>query len=664
MKKFLPVLSSALQGGLRGGLLIFALLATTTLWAYNFQSGDLYYNITSNDETYTVEVTYQEESAYNYIMLASAIIPETVIYNDITYSVTGIGKAAFKDCFSLVVVTLPKSIVSIHEEAFYKCTSLSSITMENGIINIEKSAFRYCKSLTSITIPSSMTKIGREVFRNCSSLKSIIWNAKDYVDAVYASPFSDIASQITSFTFGDNIECIPAFLCDGMQKLTSITIPNTVVTMGDCVFRGCSSLNTVTIGNAVKNIGNRAFYTCKSLTSIVIPNSVITIEDGAFWGCTALSSAVVGNSVERIGEYAFNGCSSLSSIIISNSVKEIGARAFYNCYLLDSICLGNSIETIAVEAFCDCSSLSSIIISNSVKTIGSRAFYNCTSLDSIDIPNSVTAIGGGAFEETGIYKNESNWENDVLYIGDCLIEAKSSISDRYTVKNGTRLIAGGAFNFSDSLSSIIIPNSVTCIGGGAFYNCTSLDSIDIPNSVTRIGGGAFEATGIYKNKSNWEDNVLYISNCLIEANTIKSNTYSIKENTRVIADNAFNINGYITSITIPKSVTHIGYNAFYQCHILDTIYSYATTPPIVDTYLCNTDLYELLSLFVPCSTIANYQADVVWGQVANIYCLDSETTSLEEHFNEEIQNRQKLFRDGQLIILRDGKTYNVMGQEL
>lgn len=463
-----------------------------------------------------------------------------------------------------------------------------------------------------------MTKIGREVFRNCSSLKSIIWNAKDYVDAVYASPFSDIASQITSFTFGDNIECIPAFLCDGMQKLTSITIPNTVVTMGDCVFRGCSSLNTVTIGNAVKNIGNRAFYTCKSLTSIVIPNSVITIEDGAFWGCTALSSAVVGNSVERIGEYAFNGCSSLSSIIISNSVKEIG----------------------------------------------SRAFYNCTSLDSIDIPNSVTAIGGGAFEETGIYKNESNWENDVLYIGDCLIEAKSSISDRYTIKNGTRLIAGGAFNFSDSLSSIIIPNSVTCIGGGAFYNCTSLDSIDIPNSVIRIGGGAFEATGIYKNKSNWEDNVLYISNCLIEANTIESNTYSIKENTRVIADNAFNINGYITSITIPKSVTHIGCNAFYQCHILDTIYSYATTPPIVDTYLCNTDLYELLSLFVPCSTIANYQADVVWGQVANIYCLSSETTYLKELPNEEMQNTNKLLRDNQLLILRDGVEYTIMGQKL
>ena len=545
MRKLLSVLSFTLQGGVRWGLLFVALLTTTCLWAYDFQSGDLYYNITSDT---TVEVTCQEESAYNYIMLASAIIPETVIYNDITYSVTSIGKAAFKDCFSLVVVTLPKSIVSIHEEAFYKCTSLSSITMENGIINIEKSAFRYCKSLTSITIPSSMTKIGREVFRNCSSLRSIIWNAKYYVDAVYASPFRDIASQITSFTFGDDIEYIPAFLCDGMQKLTSITIPNTVVTMGDCVFRGCSSLNTVTMGNAVKNIGNRAFYTCKSLTSIIIPNSVITIEDGAFWDCTALSSAVVGNSVERIGEYAFCGCSSLSSIIISNSVREIGSRAFYNCSLLDSICLGNSIETIADEAF---------------------------------------------------------------------------------------------------------------------YGCSSLSSIIIPNSVTRIGGGAFEATGIYKNKSNWEDNVLYISNCLIEANTIESNTYSIKENTRVIADNAFNINGYITSITIPKSVTHIGYNAFYQCHILDTIYSYATTPPIVDTYLCNTDLYELLSLFVPCSTIANYQADAVWGQIANIYCLSSETTYLEELSHEEIQNTQKLLRNnGQLLIQRDGKTYNVMGQEL
>lgn len=621
--------------------LFVALLATISLWAYDFKSGDLYYNITSNDETYTVEVTYQEESAYNYIMLASAIIPETVIHNDTTYSVTSIGKAAFKDCFSLVVVNLPKSIVNIHEEAFYKCTSLSSITMENGIINIEKSAFRYCKSLTSITIPNSITKIGKEVFRNCTSLKSIIWNAKYYVDAVYASPFSDIASQITSFTFGDDIEYIPAFLCDGMQKLTSITIPHTVVTMGDCVFRGCSALNTVTIGNAVKNIGKRAFYTCKSLTSIVIPNSVITIEDGTFWDCTALSSVIVGNSIERIGEYAFSGCSSLSSIIISNSVKEIGARAFNNCSLLDSIYLGNSIESIADEAF-----------------------YGCSSLKSINIPSSVLRIAGGAFEATGIYQNESNWENDVLYIGDCLIEARSYITDRYAIKNGTRLIAGGAFSFLHSVSSIIIPNSVTCIGGRAFYNCTSLDNIDIPNSVTTIGGGAFEETGIYKNKSNWENNVLYISNCLIAAHNIQLNTYSIKENTRVIADGAFSNNSHVNSITIPKSVTHIGYNVFSYCYMLDTLYSYAKTPPIVDTYLCNTDLYALLSLFVPCSTIANYQTDAIWGQIANIYCLDSETTYLEELSNEKFQNTQKLLHNGQLLIIRDGKTYNIMGQEI
>ena len=120
-----------------------------------------------------------------------------------------------------------------------------------------------------------MTKIGREVFRNCSSLRSIIWNAKYYVDAVYASPFSDIASQITSFTFGDNIECIPAFLFDVMQKLTSITIPNTVVTMGDCVFRGCSSLNTVTIGNAVKNIGNISHCTTKNSTVKELTLSIV-----------------------------------------------------------------------------------------------------------------------------------------------------------------------------------------------------------------------------------------------------------------------------------------------------------------------------------------------------------------------------------------------------
>ena len=113
MRKLLSVLSFTLQGGVRWGLLFVALLATTTLWAYDFQSGDLYYNITS--ET-TVEVTRGD-----YYSLTTATIPETVIHDGTIYSVTSIGSSAFYGCSSLTSVTIPNSVTSIGDSAFEYC---------------------------------------------------------------------------------------------------------------------------------------------------------------------------------------------------------------------------------------------------------------------------------------------------------------------------------------------------------------------------------------------------------------------------------------------------------------------------------------------------------------------------------------------------------------
>jgi hypothetical protein len=103
--------------------------------------------------------------------------------------------------------------------------------------------------------------------------------------------------------------------------------------------------------------------------------------------------------------------------------------------------------------------------------------YGMSNLTSITIPNSVTSIGWRAFYNTGIYNNESNWKNGVLYISNCLIEAKDDISGAYIIKEGTRLIADGAFYYCSSLTSITIPNSVTSIGKQAFSSCDSLRTV-------------------------------------------------------------------------------------------------------------------------------------------------------------------------------------------
>ena len=148
-------------------LLWVALLTTLSTHAYDFQCGDLCYNITGAT---TVEVTYQGEwDETSYQGLTIATIPATVTYNGITYSVTSIGEWAFADCSSLTSVTIPESVTYIGYYAFDYCSSLTSLTIPNSVTSIGEGAFDYCSSLTSITIPNSVTSIGDRAFRGCSS---------------------------------------------------------------------------------------------------------------------------------------------------------------------------------------------------------------------------------------------------------------------------------------------------------------------------------------------------------------------------------------------------------------------------------------------------------------------------------------------------------------
>ena len=156
--------------------LILALIATTTLWAYDFKSGDLYYNITSDT---TVEVTYDiprsGDNGNRY--LKEAIIPEYVCYQGRTYCVSGIGESAFNWCEVMSYVKIPETITSIGHFAFNSCHSLTSITIPNSVTSIGELAFHACSSLTTVTIGNSVTSIGNYAFSGCSSLKIVICEA-------------------------------------------------------------------------------------------------------------------------------------------------------------------------------------------------------------------------------------------------------------------------------------------------------------------------------------------------------------------------------------------------------------------------------------------------------------------------------------------------------
>jgi len=141
------------------------------------------------------------------------------------------------------------------------------------------------------------------------------------------------------------------YICKG---LTSITIPNSVTSIGESAFYYCTGLTSITIPNSVTSIGGSAFYVCSGLTSITIPNSVTSIGSYTFSNCSALTSITIPNSVTSIGESAFYKCTSLTSITIPNSVTWIGRKALKNCGKLEEVyCYAEKLPSTYTDAFED-----------------------------------------------------------------------------------------------------------------------------------------------------------------------------------------------------------------------------------------------------------------------------------------------------------------------
>ena len=147
-----------------------------------------------------------------------------------------------------------------------------------------------------------------------------------------------------------------------------------------------------------KKVGLGAFSnSADELISVSIPNSVTSIGDSAFSGCTELTSVSIPDSVTSIGEFAFGACAGLRRITLPNGVTSIGESTFNSCTELTNVVIPDSVTSIGDAAFANCTALTSVSIPDSVTSIGDMAFQSCTGLTSVSIPNSVTSIGAGAF---------------------------------------------------------------------------------------------------------------------------------------------------------------------------------------------------------------------------------------------------------------------------
>ncbi len=516
-------------------------------------------------------------------------------------------------------VVISEGVTSIGDYAFANCTQITDVEMPDSIERIGYRAFFNCNSIKEIEITKKVETIESCAFDNCLLLETVDFNAESWNNYYgnYGIPFNN--TPIKTLNVGPNVSYIPIFynletadFAEGAtlvpenafsncKYLKSVTLPDTIETIGENAFYNCTSLESISIPDSVTYIGRRAFQNCEGLTVITTPSNDCYIDYRAFYNCINLTTVNYNSYNGSINYNVFENCpvktlnvglgannfpkfsDTIETVSFAEGTTIISNDALSYCPYLKTVNMPDSIIRIGNYAFYYCYSLVDFEMPNGVTYIGNNAFVGCDSLSEIAIPENVEEIGWNAFAYCDNISTLNFNAKDCYVYSDAFYQSPIEILNvgsnvnvlpnirsvkKATFADGAKIVPDYTFSNCTELTSVTLPDSIETIGFRAFDFCSSLESIKHPKNLITVGERAFYAC--YNLKSaDLPDSVIRIEKMAFD-NCTSLEKIDIPDTVEYIGQYAFYGCTSIPSITIPENVLQIGYAAFGSCYALES----------------------------------------------------------------------------------------------